>query len=169
MRKRLQLGTLFIAVSLLFGASATAAEQERNLRHTHNADQHKAAASAAERERNLRDNHNTDQHKAAGPSEERQRKLRDKHNPDQHKNVSDDNWYTMYFDPGITNIYITCDGEPPKNSNELQIECQTPAVWASCSPNGPGGAAAQNICECASHASEQHSGQYKMYKCPSGK
>ncbi len=92
--------------------------------------------------------------------------LGDKHNPDQHFNVSDSNWHTMYFDPGITNIYITCNGVPPENSNEFQIDCKTPAVWASCSPNGPGGAAPQNICQCTSHASEQHSGQFTMYSCP---
>lgn len=122
MKKRIQFSSLFITVLLLFCASASATEPDKN--------------------------------------------LGDKHNPDQHKNVTDSNWYTMYFDPGTTNIYITCNGVPPMHSNEFQIDCKTPAVWPSCSPNGPGGAAPQNICLCASHASEQHSGQYQMLGCP---
>lgn len=171
MKRRIQLGALFIAVSFLFGTSASAAEQDRNTGHKQNADQHKTAASAAEhaaeRERNLRKKHNPDQQKAAGPSEEQKRKLREKHNPDQHHNVSDSKWYTFYYDPGQTNVYVTCNGQSPNEQNKFEVNCKTPAIWADC-PSKDVGNVSYAFCQCASFATEQHSGTYQINYCPGG-
>ena len=171
MKKRMQLGTLFIAVSFLICAPASAAEQDRNPGHKHFADQHKAAESAAERaedrERNLRKKHNPDQQKAAGPSEEQKRELRDKHNTDQHHNVSDGNWHTFYMDPGQTNIYVTCNGVAPNLQNKFEVNCKTKAVWVSC-PSQDVGNVSYAFCTCTSLASEQHSGEYQVLYCPGG-
>ena len=121
MKKRIQFGTLLITVLLLFGASASAAEPEKN--------------------------------------------LRDKHNPDQHKDVPDGQWYTMYFEPGDTDIYVTCNGVPPNPQDKYQIGCKTPAVWAWCEPDNDGGLGPYTFCNCTSDANKQHSGQYQLKGC----
>ena len=167
--KRIQLGTLFIAVSLLFCASAFAAEPEKHLPDKHNPDQRKAPASAAERaaerERELRHKRKPDPHKAPASAAERERELRNKHNPDQHKNVTNGNWYPMYYEPGITNVYVTCNGVTPNEQNGYSIGCESPAVWATCMPDNDGGLGPYTMCQCTSYANEQHSGQYQISNC----
>lgn len=168
LKKRIQPGILFIAVSLLFCASASAAEPQSNLPNKPNPDPHKApssaAESAAERERDLRHKHKPGQHKTPDSAAERERKLGKKH-PDQYKNVTDTGWHTLYYEPGDTRFYITCNGVAPNQQNGLKISCKTSAVWAACTPHGPGGYAPATYCDCISHATEQHSGQYQISNC----
>ncbi len=90
--------------------------------------------------------------------------LKNKHNPDQHHNVTDNGWYTLYYDPGLTNVYVTCDGVTPNNENNLDIKCQSPAVWGTCTPN-EGHAETNVMCLCDNHGTEQHSGQYSIINC----
>ncbi len=102
---------------------------------------------------------------ASASAEEHDESLKNKHNPDQHHDVSDTAWHTAYYDPGMTNIYVTCKGVEPNAQNQYSIQCQSPAVWGACNPDSGGGLGPAIMCQCISYASEQHSMQYQIDNC----
>ena len=154
--------SFFVFTFVACFAVASHAESKRN------PDRHKAPASAAERaaerERDLRKKHKPGQHKTPDSAAEREGNLGEKH-PDQYKNVTDTGWHTLYYEPGDTRFYITCNGVAPNEQNKFMLKCKTSAVWAACTPHGPGGNTMATYCDCISYASKQHSGQYQINNC----